>query len=177
MTSCGNCGTELQETDKFCTKCGTTQTTNVVASRTKPVIEITPPPAAVWYVTYATGQRGGPFTEDVVRAMIARQEIKITDSVIAQGGTTWVPISQSPFASSIVHQATVNRLVSSTCPRCGGAMAVILRRSGASKAFIIIGLLSVWAAGVGFILIIIGYFLGRNPQPRFECPTCKYKAR
>ena len=142
-----------------------------------PVVTVTTSPPPTWHVTFATGQTGGPFTEEEIRGMIARQQIKITDSVIASGGTTWVPITQSPFAQYIVTQASVDRLASSTCPQCGAAMAVVLRRSAASKALIIIGILTIWMFGFGLIFIIIGIILGRNPSPRYECPRCKYKAR
>ena len=56
-------------------------------------------------------------------------------------------------------------------------MTVILRRSGTSKAFIIFGALTLWAFGFGVILTIIGFILGRNPTPCYECPRCKYKAQ
>src|ERR1035441_1100947 len=81
------------------------------------------------HVTFATGQTGGPFTEDAIRSMIARQQIKITDFVVLSGGSTWVPITQSPFARDIVTQASVDRLAASTCPRCGAAMAVVAKGS------------------------------------------------
>jgi predicted RNA-binding Zn-ribbon protein involved in translation (DUF1610 family) len=140
-------------------------------------IEVQQPSQTKWYVTYATGKRGGPFREDELRGMIARQELKITDSILAEGGTVWTPITQSPFAASIAHQAHMNRLASSTCPRCGSAMAIILRRSGASKACILGGILTCWVFGFGVIFIIIGLIIGRNPKPRYECPACKYKSK
>ena len=179
MSTCTNCGAaSLHESTKFCPTCGTV-ISNTLVSQGKAVstIEVQPPAPALWFVTYATGQRGGPFSEDDVRGMIARQELKVTDAILAQGGTTWVPITQSPFAGFIVTQASINRLASSTCPQCGNAMIVVLRRSGASKAFFIIGFLTIWLAGFGVIFLIIGYIVGRNPAPRYECPRCKYKAR
>lgn len=178
MSTCTSCGTELDEDAGFCGTCGTAVSTTALseASQAK-TIEVQPPSRTRWYVTYATGQRGGPFSEDQLHAMIARQEVKITDSILAEGGKTWIPITQSPFASSIANQANLSRLASSTCPRCGGAMAVVLRRSGASKAFLLGGVLTIWLFGFGLIFIIIGLIIGRNPKPRYECPTCKYKAR
>jgi hypothetical protein len=109
--------------------------------------------------------------------MIAKQQIKITDSVVVDGSLKWIPITQSPFASHVASQASIDRLASSTCPQCGAGMAVVLRRSGASKAFFIIGLLTIWMFGFGVIFLIIGYIVGRNPAPQYECPRCKYKAR
>jgi predicted RNA-binding Zn-ribbon protein involved in translation (DUF1610 family) len=162
------------ESALFCASCGTQTGKALAASASGPTVDITPAPT--WFVGYATGQQGGPFTEDEVKSMIARQQIKITDSVAVQGSATWVPITQSPFAQSIVQQASIHRLASSTCPQCGGAMAVVVRRSGASKGFFILGLLTIWMFGFGVIFLIIGYIIGRNPAPRYECPRCKYKA-
>lgn len=179
MNSCVNCGVAgLSENTKFCPTCGTSLSSTLVPHGTAVrTIEVQSPAPSLWHVTYATGQRGGPFSEDDIRGMIARQELRITDSIVAQGGSTWVPITQSPFAAFIVNQASINRLASSTCPQCGNAMAVILRRSGASKALFIIGFLTIWLFGFGLIFIILGYIVGRNPSPRYECPRCKYKAR
>ena len=177
MGSCTNCGSPLGEDVRFCGACGTAVPSKALAATVGgTTIEVQPPAATRWYVTYATGQRGGPFTEDVIQGMIARQELKITDSVVAEGGSTWIPVTQSPFARLIVSSASAARLASSTCPRCGGAMIVVLRRSGASKAWLITGLLTIWMFGFGVIFLIIGYIVGRNPVPRYECPLCKYKA-
>jgi hypothetical protein len=178
MGLCANCGSGLAENSQFCGTCGTAVISNnlLPAGNGGLTIDVSPP-SKRWYVTYATGQRGGPFTENHIQGLIARQELKITDSVVIEGGNTWIPITQSPFAQFIATQATLSRLASSTCPRCGGAMAVVLRRSGASKGFFILGLLTIWLFGFGVIFLIIGYITGRNPVPRYECPICKYKAR
>jgi hypothetical protein len=56
-------------------------------------------------------------------------------------------------------------------------MAVVVRTSGAAKAFYILGFLTIWMFGFGVIFLIIGYIVGRNPSPGYECPRCKYKAR
>jgi hypothetical protein len=40
-----------------------------------------------------------------------------------------------------------------------------------------LGFLTIWAFGFGLIFLIIGYIVGRNPVPRYECPLCKYKAK
>jgi predicted RNA-binding Zn-ribbon protein involved in translation (DUF1610 family) len=148
-----------------------------VAAAGSTTIERRQSPSPLWHVTYATGQTGGPFTEDEVRSLISRQQLKITDAVAVQGSSTWLPITQSPFAHFVVAQSSIDRLASSTCPQCGGAMAVVLRRSSASKALFIIGILRLWMFGFGIIFLIIGYIVGRKPSPRYECPRCKYKAR
>ena len=200
MAFCSNCGSSIPEGAAFCISCGNKATQAVAsplqfaaAAAAGGSLPIPPPPrpspagagivdvqafqSPTWYVTFATGQTGGPFTEDEVRAMIARQQIKVTDSVVAQGGTAWVPITQSPFARFVVSQASMDRLASSTCPQCGSAMAVVVRTSGAAKAFYILGFLTIWMFGFGVIFLIIGYIVGRNPSPGYECPRCKYKAR
>jgi ribosomal protein S27AE len=179
MRFCSNCGANLAEHTKFCTKCGrtTSQAMAATAGGGGSTIDVRRSPGPTWHVAYATGQTGGPFTEDEVIGMIARQQIKITDSISVQGSSTWLPITQSPFAHFVVAQTSMDRLASSTCPQCGAAMTVVLRRSGASKAFFITGLLTIWMFGFGIVFLIIGYIVGRNPTPRYECPRCKYKAR
>lgn len=178
MDECTNCGAGLIDNAKFCVTCGATVPSKALAGNAPAaLIEVCPPSKARWYVTYATGQRGGPFTENEIQGMISRQELKITDAVLAEGGTVWTPITQSPFASAITTQAHMHRLASSTCPRCGGAMVVVLRMSGAAKACIIGGLLTIWAFGFGLIFVIIGLIIGRNRVARYECPLCKYRAK
>jgi hypothetical protein len=177
MGYCPTCGANLSEDSNFCVTCGNQVVKAMAATSGGRTIEVAASTAPTWWITYATGQTGGPYTEDDIRGMIARQQIKITDSVAANGSSLWVPITQSPFARFIVSQASIDRLAASTCPRCGGAMIVILRRSGTSKAFLITGILTIWMFGFGFIFLIIGYITGRNPSPRYECPRCKYKAR
>jgi GYF domain 2 len=176
MAFCPSCGKNQAELAKFCVACGNSVSQVMVAAAGSSTIDVRPTTGPTWFVTYASGQTGGPFTEDEVRSMIARQQLKITDAVAVQGSSNWVPITQSPFAPSIAAQASMDRLASSTCPQCGGAMAVVLRTSGASKGLIITGLLTFWMFGFGIILIIIGYIVGRNPTPRYECPRCKYKS-
>lgn len=178
MPFCMSCGTAVPENATLCSTCGTENATKLLPPTGGQTLVIPPPPPPdiIWYVTYATGQRGGPFSEGQVAGMIASQHVKITDSVARQGGA-WMPITQSPFARFVVSQASMNRLASSTCPQCGGAMVVVLRRSGASKALLILGLLTIWLFGFGLIFLIIGYIIGRNPVPRYECPICKFKAK
>ena len=175
MAVCAKCGSGNADGASFCGACGSNAALVVAAATSGLTVDLTPFPT--WFVTYATGQSGGPFTEDEVKSMIARQQIKITDSVAAAGSRTWIPVTQSPFASVIVTQASIDRLASSTCPQCGAGMTVVLRRSTASKALFILGLLTIWIFGFGVIFLILGYIAGRNPSPRYECPRCKYKAR
>jgi len=180
MAFCTKCGSTLTEGVSFCTSCGNKISevkAAAVGSAITTIDAASPSPAPLWHVTYATGQTGGPFTEGEVRGMIARQEIKITDAVAVHGSSAWLPITQSPFAPFVAVQTSMDRLASTTCPQCGGAMAVVLRRSGASKAFLTIGLLTIWMFGFGIIFLILGYITGRSPTPRYECPRCKYKAR
>jgi hypothetical protein len=176
MAFCRNCGSNLPVGAEFCSICGSRMALSMAAAAGSPVVEVRASPCPMWHVTFATGQTGGPYTEDEIRSMIVRQQIKISDAIVAHGGTTWVPITQSPFAPYVVGQASIDRMASSTCPRCGGAMIVVLRRSTASKVLIYGGIFTVWLVGFGFILIIIGCVIGRNPEPRYECPRCKYKA-
>ena len=111
MGTCPSCGSTLTEEARFCDNCGVALSSRALIEAPKAGTIAPPaPPVATWHVTFATGQTGGPFTEDEIRSMIARQQIKITDSVVLSGGSTWVPITQSPFARFIVTQASVDRL-------------------------------------------------------------------
>ena len=151
----------------------------MVAAAGGVTVEVQPSISPTWYITYATGQRGGPFTEDEVKSMIARQQIKITDSIAAQGSATWVPITQSPFAPSIVTQASMDRLAASTCPRCGAAMVAVLKQSMTPRLCIIFGVLccfSLILIPVGIILIIVGLAKSRNRSVFYQCPRCNYRS-
>lgn len=176
MSLCRNCGAEVEEGSAFCRKCGSSVSTSIVpADTSKKTIEVQPPAPAQWYVTYATGQRGGPFSADVIRSMIARQEIKITDAVILEGGTSWVPLTQSPFAKDIAARTTVDRLAASTCPRCGAAMAIVAKSSTMATILILLGIISSIFL-IGVVLIIIGVIMRRKVKVAYQCPRCNYKS-
>jgi predicted RNA-binding Zn-ribbon protein involved in translation (DUF1610 family) len=175
MGACLSCGSTLGDDSRFCNKCGTAVESKSLAGLPHAAtIEVIPPPVPSWHVTYATGQTAGPFTGDEIKSMIVRQQIKITDSVIPSGGSTWVPITQSPFASCIVNQASVDRLTASTCPRCGAAMAVVAKGSSMGTILILVGIItSVFIVGV--VLIIIGVTMRRKVRVRYQCPRCNYR--
>src|ERR1019366_5461516 len=120
MSICTSCGSVVNENMRFCGRCGIAVASRAIVDTAKTsTIEVLAPPTNAWHVTYATGETGGPFSEEEIRSMIAQQQIKITDSIVLAGGSAWVPITQSPFARYIVNQASVDRLAASTCPRCG----------------------------------------------------------
>ena len=176
MINCLSCGSSIAEGIRFCHQCGTAVPhKSMIEAPRATTIEVLSPPTPTWYVTFATGQRGGPFTEDAIQAMIARQQIKITDSVVAVGGETWVPITQSPFARYVVNQTSVDRLAASTCPRCGAAMTVVTKNSAFATILILVGIItSVFILGV--VLIVIGVSMRRSTKVRYQCPRCNYKA-
>jgi predicted RNA-binding Zn-ribbon protein involved in translation (DUF1610 family) len=107
--------------------------------------------------------------------MITSQQLKITDSVIRAGGTTWVPITQSPFARDIVTQASVDRLAASTCPRCGAAMAIVTKKSTMATILILVGIISSLFI-IGIVLIVIGVMMRRKGKVAYQCPRCNYRA-
>jgi predicted RNA-binding Zn-ribbon protein involved in translation (DUF1610 family) len=176
MGFCTSCGSTITEEARFCDKCGIPVASKSIIETAKAnTIEVIAPPVATWHVTFATGQRGGPFTEDQIRSMISLQQIKITDSVVLSGGSTWVPITQSPFARYIVAQASVDRLAASTCPRCGAAMAVITKKSTMATVLILVGIISsVFLIGVVFI--IMGVMMRRKVKVAYQCPRCNYRS-
>jgi predicted RNA-binding Zn-ribbon protein involved in translation (DUF1610 family) len=170
MGVCTSCGSTIAEEARFCDKCGIPVASKSIIETAKAnTIEL------IAHVTFATGQTGGPFTEDAIRSMIARQQIKITDSVVLSGGSTWVPITQSPFARDIVTQASVDRLAASTCPRCGAAMAVVTKKSAMATILILVGIISSVFI-IGIVLIIIGVMMRRKGKVAYQCPRCNYRA-
>ena len=176
MGFCTNCGSTVPEEAKFCVRCGIPVASKTIAATAGgTTIEVTVSPGPTWHVTYATGQTGGPFTEDEIRSMIARQQIKITDSVAVSGGTGWVPITQSPFARYIVAQASVDRLAASTCPRCGAAMVAVVHQSSMATILIIVGIICTVFV-IGIVFIIIGVMMRRKGRVRYQCPRCNYRA-
>lgn len=176
MASCTSCGATLTEETRFCDMCGLEVAPRAIAGSAKvKTIEVIAPPAATWYVTLATGQAGGPFNEDVIRGMIARQQIKITDSVLGTGGSTWVPITQSSFAQFFVAQASINRLAASTCPRCGAEMTVVTKNS-VLATFLIIGVCFAPFI-IGIPLIIVGLVMRRRPTVNYRRPRCNHRPR
>ncbi len=175
MSVCTSCGSTIAEESRFCENCGIPVASKSIIETAKVnTIEVIAPPAATWHVTFATGQTGGPFTEDAIRSMIARQQIKITDSVVLSGGSTWAPITQSPFARYIVAQASVDRLAASTCPRCGAAMAVVTKKSAMATILILVGIISSIFL-IGVVLIIIGVTMRRRVKVAYQCPRCNYR--
>jgi hypothetical protein len=176
MKTCENCGSSLAEEVRFCTGCGTAVPSKVLAGAAPgQIVEVQTQPRPLWYVTFASGQRGGPFDEQHVKGMIARQEIKITDSVITDGGTTWVPVTQSPFARFIVSQAGIDRLAASTCPRCGAAMFVTRKVPVLAFVFIAIGIFTAIFI-VGVIFLVIGWTMRAKAPYVYQCPRCKYRS-
>lgn len=175
MSVCTSCGSTVTEDARFCDKCGVAVASKTIIETARAnTIEVIAPPGNTWHVTYATGQTGGPFTEDEIRSMIARQQIKITDSVVLSGGSTWVPITQSPFVRYIVSQASVDRLAASTCPRCGAAMVVITKKSAMATILILVGIISTVFL-IGIVLIIMGVMMRRKVKVAYQCPRCNYR--
>jgi len=174
MQFCRSCGRETSAAARFCDACGTSTGEVQAAAVAGRTIDAVPSGGPLWYVTYATGQTGGPFTEDDIRGMIARQQLKVTDSVTAQGGMRWVPITQSPFARFVVNQASIDRLAASTCPRCGAAMAVVAHQSSMGRILIIVGIITTMFF-IGIVLVIIGVIMLRKQTVRYQCPRCNYR--
>ena len=176
MDVCTSCGSTVAEEARFCDKCGFSLVRKAIVETAKTkMIEVIAPPASTWHVTFATGQTGGPFTEDEIRSMISQQQIKITDSVVLSGGSAWVPITQSPFSRHIVAQASVDRLAASTCPRCGAAMAVVTKKSTLATILILVGIIATVFI-IGIVLIIIGVMMRRKGKVAYQCPRCNYRA-
>jgi hypothetical protein len=174
---CPRCGSAVASNDAgFCFSCGLSldSLTRRIAPPISTIIDL--PSGQSWYVSSTTGIPSGPYTEEEVSSLITARRILIGDSVAPVGGQVWTPIAQSRFASQALMQANVNRLMASTCPRCGAGLVTVTRRSGVSWAFIALGLITIWLFGVGLIFLIIGFLAGRTPSAVLQCPNCKFRA-
>jgi hypothetical protein len=121
-----------------------------------------------------------------MRAMIARRQLKKTDSVVVEGGKAWVPIMHSPFAPLMGTQRRAERRLARTpapipapgpivCPRCSTPMLVTSRPPVLSTVFIIVGICFAGAL-VGIPFIVAGYHMRRNSEFRYQCPRCRFLA-
>jgi hypothetical protein len=170
MGFCINCGTPVPEMAQFCTNCGTKTSTATVAQNQPGGLD------ALYYVAYATGQTGGPFTEEAVRNLITQQQVKVTDSIRPNTSDAWMPMVRSKFAPLVAQQANLDRLAVSTCPRCAAGMVVVIKRSKAGLVLVILGLALTPLFGLGIPIFIVGFIMrwGGKGQAAYRCPNCNY---
>ncbi len=165
MLSCTNCGASVVEWAQFCQGCGEKTATVDAEQVTR------------FFVALAsTGQTIGPIEHDAIKALIDQQQVRLSDSIRAEGSDTWTPILQSPFASLVSQRANLDRLAASSCPRCGAAMAVVMRRSKVGLVLVIIGLLTTPLFGIGIPIFVVGFILrwGLKGKATYQCPRCNY---
>jgi len=178
MGFCTSCGSTIADEARFCERCGLPAASkSIIETARANTIEVIAPPAATWHVTFATGQTGGPFTEDEIKSMIARQEIKITDSVVLSGGSTWVPITQSPFAGHIVTQ-------SQRRSACGKHLPPLRSSHGSCIAAFKgwLGAYHYWPANDPIVWHWSANLCGRlhlrwgfKGKAKYQCPRCNYR--
>jgi len=179
MASCTQCKAAIPDETKFCAKCGASTETTLVPPPPPPMLlPGRATPEQRYFVTWGAGERGGPFSEDEIKLLISQQRLKITDAIIAEGASQWMPISQSKFASFVIQHAQITRLASSTCPMCGAAMAVILKRSSLGLTLIIAGVVLTPLCGLGIPLWIVGYSMrfGKKGTAAYRCPRCNHES-
>jgi hypothetical protein len=170
MAICMRCGVALPGDARFCTGCGLSLDALTVSES-----QSLSSPEALYRVTFATGGTQGPFRDSEIKALIAQQRIRISDSIRVEGASTWTPISQTPFGPLVVQQAGLERLASSSCPRCGAGMAVVSKRSSFGMFLIILGVFTSVAV-IGIFLILIGYLMRKKVKVSYQCPRCNYAA-
>ncbi len=181
MASCTQCKSTITDEAKFCTTCGASAETTLVIPPSPPDSMPLPgkaTPEQRYLVTWGTGELGGPFSEDEIKLLITQQRLKITDAVMAEGASQWISIGQSKFAAFATQHAQVARLASSTCPMCGAAMAVIIKRSGLGLALIVAGVLLTPLCGLGIPVWIAGYSMrfGGKGTAAYRCPRCNHES-
>jgi zinc-ribbon domain len=177
---CQKCGSPLPDAAAFCQRCGSSLSATPAAAPLPSQAAAAPalaPATALYYLSsFATRQVSGPFNDAAIRTMIVQRQISMNDSVAVQGSNDWVPVAQSVFASNMAQQLNMDRVASSTCPQCGAAMAVVIKRSGLGLALIIIGVVLTPAFGIGVPIWIAGMIIrwGGKGKAAYRCPRCNF---
>jgi hypothetical protein len=168
MACCATCGEELLEEAHSCKESGV-----------EAIAQVSLPPESIYFVRYSTGQTDGPYDESTIKMLIAQHRLQITDSVSLQGSGCWIAVFQSKFAPFVTQSAVTGRLAASTCPACGAAMAVVIKRSGLGLALIITGVALTPLFGIGVPVWIIGMIIrfGGKGTAVYRCGQCKYANR
>jgi len=111
MNLCPTCGSEYEGDAKECPAC---EAEHHVAA---------PEPIEVFRV-YITSKKSdlGPFDSDTVRKMIQKGQISHTDYIRGRNEFSWTPLLNSEFSKEMAERVNTQRLTSTTCPRCGGAL-------------------------------------------------------
>src|ERR1041384_420849 len=132
-----------------------------------------------YYVLNAvTRQTYGPLSEETLKDWISQKRVTLQDSVTKHGEQNWIPILQSPFGRPLADQANLDRLASSTCPRCGSAMIARIKQSGTGLTLILVGLF-LTPILIGLPIFIVGMVIrhgGKGGKAYFGCPTCNYSS-
>jgi GYF domain 2 len=126
----------------------------------------------------ATRQTYGPLAEETLKEWILQKRITLQDLVNKQGEQNWTPILQSSFGKPLIDQANLDRLASTTCPRCGSAMIARVKQSATGLALILVGLF-LTPILIGLPIFIVGMVMrhgGKGGQAYFACPTCTYSS-
>jgi hypothetical protein len=86
------------------------------------------------------------------------------------------PIYRPNQAAMGVAAEVHHRITSTTCPRCGAGMAVVIRRSGLGLALIVIGLLTTPLFCIGVPIFAVGFVMRFSGKGRavYQCPGCNY---
>jgi predicted RNA-binding Zn-ribbon protein involved in translation (DUF1610 family) len=188
MGFCSQCGTRVVDRSEFCGSCDSVRSSQsmVSAAAGGRTATLAPPRRLTWHVAFATGQIGGPYTEEEIREMIARRQIGMTDSVVAVGGTVWAPVTRSRFARYIPPAAAYRPAATAyrpaatayrpaaACPHCGTGMIAAFRASSASTALIVAGIFCT-PFGIGIPMIIVGLIMRAKRGARYQCPMCGFR--
>jgi len=163
MSTCPNCGGDLQSEENFCPACGAQ--TNITV---EPTFEVR---------LSAQGKTAGPFSEETVRTMIRKGSLSHVDSVRRDAEAAWVPLLQSEFSKDMVDHLSIQRLASTTCPQCASTMVAKIKYPKGAIILVILGLVLTPCFFVGTPVWIVGWiWMVRSRATHFVCPRCKYSA-
>lgn len=133
--------------------------------------------ASTYFVKTGKRKESGPYSGAQIVDMIRRRDLVFGSQLREEGQPKWTPIQQSPFAPQVIEQANIQRMVASTCPKCGAGMAVVLKPRG--TFLLILGSLLVPVFGVGFIFLVPGLLLRLFAKAKalWRCATCNYQGK
>ena len=151
MPFCVACGTELQNNESSCQKCGQ-PATHPEASEFPPTPQLAAPPPPTT-----------PPPPPIAPPAITPNQIAASQMAMGASAT-------------LQFQALANRV----CPRCSHSMIVVFRRPWAGRIVSLIGLAMLIIPFFGWIfgpiLIIIGIVMTivQKGKARYQCPGCNY---
>jgi ribosomal protein L37AE/L43A len=164
MPICPQCGKDNNPEFKNCGSCGTTLAQAGLTHSNM-----------YFLLQSATRTTLGPMPDTAVREWINSNHLSQRDMITRAGEDRWVPILNSEFSQHMLEKINLERLSSTTCPRCNSALVAVVGRSGAGLWLIIAGVV-LTPLIIGIPIWAVGFYLrfGGKGTTRWTCPRCGY---